>query len=157
MQVMPATGRKIARAKGVRYQRAALHDPAVSLEFGTHYLRQMSERYAGAVEKVLAAYNAGPHRVDAWTLARGEQSGRGLHRDDPLHRDAQLRDDRARQPRAVPEALRPGAHRPRAGRRRPEAVSFRLGDFRPQIDPKVLDARAGHARRRPRRRPSCGR
>ena len=73
MQVMPATGRKIARAKGVRYQRAALHDPAVSLEFGTHYLRLMSERYAGAVEKVLAAYNAGPHRVDAWTLARGEQ------------------------------------------------------------------------------------
>jgi soluble lytic murein transglycosylase len=73
MQVMPATGRTIARAKGVRFKRAALHDPATSLDFGTHYLRQMSERYAGAVEKVLAAYNAGPHRVDAWTLARGEQ------------------------------------------------------------------------------------
>jgi soluble lytic murein transglycosylase len=26
------------------------------------------------VEKVLAAYNAGPHRVDAWTAARGETS-----------------------------------------------------------------------------------
>ena len=73
MQVMPATGRTIARAKGVRFKRAALHDPATSLDFGTHYLRQMSERYGGAVEKVLAAYNAGPHRVDAWTLARGEQ------------------------------------------------------------------------------------
>jgi soluble lytic murein transglycosylase len=46
---------------------------ATSLDFGTHYLGQMSQRYAGAVEKVLAAYNAGPHRVDAWTLARGEQ------------------------------------------------------------------------------------
>jgi len=73
MQVMPATGRTIARAKGVRFKRAALHDPATSLDFGTHYLGLMSERYAGAVEKVLAAYNAGPHRVDAWTLARGEQ------------------------------------------------------------------------------------
>jgi soluble lytic murein transglycosylase len=74
MQVMPATGRRIARAKGVGYRRAALNDPATSLDFGTHYLRQMSERYGGAVERVLAAYNAGPHRVDAWTRERGEQT-----------------------------------------------------------------------------------
>jgi soluble lytic murein transglycosylase len=73
MQVMPTTGRKIARAKGVRFKRAALNDPVTSLDFGTHYLRQMSERYSGAVEQVLAAYNAGPHRVDAWTALRGEQ------------------------------------------------------------------------------------
>jgi soluble lytic murein transglycosylase len=74
MQVMPATGRRIARDKGVRFKRTALVDPETSLDFGTHYLRQMSERYQGAVEKVLAAYNAGPHRVDAWTFARGEQT-----------------------------------------------------------------------------------
>jgi soluble lytic murein transglycosylase len=74
MQVMPATGRRIAHAKGVRYKRAALNDPMTSLDFGTHYLRQMSERFSGAVEQVLAAYNAGPHRVDAWTAMRGEQS-----------------------------------------------------------------------------------
>lgn len=74
MQVMPATGRTIARAKGVRFRRAALHDPVTSLDFGTHYLSQMSQRFDGAVEKVLAAYNAGPHRVDAWTAARGEMS-----------------------------------------------------------------------------------
>jgi soluble lytic murein transglycosylase len=72
MQVMPATGRRIARSKGQRYRRAALHDPGTSIDFGTHYLRQMSERYSGAVEKVLAAYNAGPHRVDSWTALRGE-------------------------------------------------------------------------------------
>jgi soluble lytic murein transglycosylase len=72
MQVMPATGRSIARAKGKRFRRAALHDPETSLDFGTHYLRQMSQRYSGAAEKVLAAYNAGPHRVDAWTALRGE-------------------------------------------------------------------------------------
>ena len=67
MQVIPATGRKLARDLGVRYRRTALHDPQTSLDFGTRYLRQMSERYDGAVERVLAAYNAGPHRVDAWT------------------------------------------------------------------------------------------
>jgi soluble lytic murein transglycosylase len=72
MQVMPGTGRRIARDKGQRFRRAALHDPETSLDFGTRYLRQMSERYSGAVEKVLAAYNAGPHRVDAWTALRGE-------------------------------------------------------------------------------------
>jgi len=72
MQVMPATGRRIARDKGQRFRRAALHDPETSLDFGTHYLRLMSERFSGAVEKVLAAYNAGPHRVDAWTAQRGE-------------------------------------------------------------------------------------
>jgi soluble lytic murein transglycosylase len=70
MQVMPATGRRLARDKGLRYRRAALHDPHTSLDFGTHYLRKMSDRYDGSVEKVLAAYNAGPERVDAWTTAR---------------------------------------------------------------------------------------
>jgi soluble lytic murein transglycosylase len=73
MQVMPATGRRIARSKGQRYRRAALHDPETSIDFGTHYLRQMSDRFSGQVEKVLAAYNAGPHRVDAWTAQRGER------------------------------------------------------------------------------------
>jgi soluble lytic murein transglycosylase len=67
MQVMPATGRKLARDLSVRYRRAALHDPQTSLDFGTRYLRQMSDRFDGAVERMLAAYNAGPHRVDAWT------------------------------------------------------------------------------------------
>jgi soluble lytic murein transglycosylase len=70
MQVMPATGRRLARDKGLRYRRAALHDPHTSLDFGTHYLRKMSDRYDGSVEKVLAAYNAGPERVDAWTTLR---------------------------------------------------------------------------------------
>jgi peptidoglycan lytic transglycosylase len=75
MQVMPATGRRIARDKGVRYRRAALHDPETSLDFGTHYLRKMSDRFSGDVEKVLAAYNAGPHRVDAWTELWGPTTG----------------------------------------------------------------------------------
>lgn len=70
MQIMGPTGRTIARDLGVRYRRAALHDPATSLDFGTHYLRQMLDRFDGHTERALAAYNAGPHRVDAWTAAR---------------------------------------------------------------------------------------
>jgi soluble lytic murein transglycosylase len=70
MQVIPATGRNLARDLRVPYRKAALHDPGTSLDFGTRYLRQMSDRFGGQVERVLAAYNAGPHRVDAWTGAR---------------------------------------------------------------------------------------
>ncbi len=67
MQVIPPTGRSLARDLGMRYKSSALTDPAVSLDFGTRYLRQLSDRFGGRVERVLAAYNAGPHRVDAWT------------------------------------------------------------------------------------------
>ncbi len=74
MQVMPATGRRIARTKGTRFRRAALHDPVTSLDFGTHYLRQMSDRFGGATPQVLSAYNAGPHRVDTWIAQRGATS-----------------------------------------------------------------------------------
>jgi soluble lytic murein transglycosylase len=70
MQVIPTTGRKLARDLGVRYQRASLHNPETSLGFGTRYLRQMMDRFGGQIERVLAAYNAGPHRVDAWTALR---------------------------------------------------------------------------------------
>jgi soluble lytic murein transglycosylase len=30
----------------------------------------MSDRFDGAVDKVLVGYNAGPHRVDTWTSLR---------------------------------------------------------------------------------------
>jgi soluble lytic murein transglycosylase len=70
MQVMPRTGRTLARALRVRYSARALHDPAVSLTFGTHYLRQLYDRFGGRAERVLAAYNAGPERVEAWTAGR---------------------------------------------------------------------------------------
>jgi soluble lytic murein transglycosylase len=74
MQVMPRTGRSLARSLSVRYRTEALHDPATSLDMGTRYLRDMLDRYQGRVERALAAYNAGPHRVDAWTAGRPDVS-----------------------------------------------------------------------------------
>lgn len=70
MQIMPYTGRSLARSLGVRFRRDALHDPSTSLTFGTAYLRDMLARFGGREERALAAYNAGPHRVDAWTSGR---------------------------------------------------------------------------------------
>jgi soluble lytic murein transglycosylase-like protein len=54
-QLMPAT----ARALGVNPR-----DPAANLEGGARYLRMMIDRFGGDVVKALAAYNAGPERVE---------------------------------------------------------------------------------------------
>jgi soluble lytic murein transglycosylase len=70
MQLMPPTGRALARDVGVRRLTVAqLHDPAMALKLGTRYLKEMIDRFGGKVERALAAYNAGPHRVAVWNLA----------------------------------------------------------------------------------------
>ncbi|MEM7480642.1 MAG: lytic transglycosylase domain-containing protein [Acidobacteriota bacterium] len=53
MQVMPATG-------GFSTE---LSNPAVNLDIGARYLRQLLDTYDGDLELALAAYNAGPGNV----------------------------------------------------------------------------------------------
>ena len=67
MQVMPATGRALARLEGVSYRASRLYDPGVSIRFGTRYLHQLLDQFASRPELALAGYNAGPHRVKDWT------------------------------------------------------------------------------------------
>ncbi len=54
-QLMPGT----AREMGVDPD-----DPFANLEGGARYLRQQLDRFDGNIEKALAAYNAGPGRVE---------------------------------------------------------------------------------------------
>ncbi len=54
-QLMPATAREL----GVDPS-----DPFANLEGGARYLRQQIDRFDGDLEKALAAYNAGPGRVE---------------------------------------------------------------------------------------------
>jgi len=71
MQLMPPTGRALARAAGIKKLAVSqLHDPALGLKLGTVYLREMIDRFGGKIERAVAAYNAGPHRVAVWNLAR---------------------------------------------------------------------------------------
>lgn len=54
-QLMPATARELGVDPG---------DPFANLEGGARYLRAQLDRFDGDLEKALAAYNAGPGRVE---------------------------------------------------------------------------------------------
>ncbi len=60
MQVMPRTARCTFGARP-----GILWNPDDNIELGTAYLRVLANRYQGHFRRVLAAYNAGPTRIDA--------------------------------------------------------------------------------------------
>jgi len=67
MQLMPKTGRQVARYLRLPYSGLnTLTDPHSNIRLGTSYLGQMAERFGGNRVLATAAYNAGPHRVAAW-------------------------------------------------------------------------------------------
>lgn len=67
MQIMPYTGRVLARSQGKAFRRSSLYDPETNIRYGTIYLKQMIDRFGGRVDYALASYNAGPNRVVKWT------------------------------------------------------------------------------------------
>ena len=67
MQILPPTGRSLARRVGIKNLAARqLYNPDLSLRLGTLHLRTVLNRFDGKLEYSLAAYNAGEHRVDKW-------------------------------------------------------------------------------------------
>jgi len=77
MQLMPTTGKKVARDISLPYSGLdTLTDPQSNIRLGTTYLGQMAERYDGNQVLATAAYNAGPHRVDAWLPDSGNIDAR---------------------------------------------------------------------------------
>jgi soluble lytic murein transglycosylase len=75
MQLLPNTGKTVAKqVKLKKYSAAQLFTPAVNLELGTRYFKEMVDKYNGQFEYALAAYNAGTDRVGDWL-------GQGHYRD----------------------------------------------------------------------------
>ncbi len=67
MQVMPATGRWVARKIGLEgYRNEQLADPLINLQLGTSYLRLVLDDLSGSQAMAAAAYNAGPGRPRRW-------------------------------------------------------------------------------------------
>lgn len=66
MQVLPRVGAELARSQGIGdWDPVLLYQPEISIAFGTQHLAETSRLYA-TPERVLAAYNAGVHRVQRW-------------------------------------------------------------------------------------------
>ena len=72
MQLMPATAIAVARKLGDTPELAALtSSPDTNMRLGTAYLRGLQDQF-GALPLALAAYNAGPRRVQDWVTANGD-------------------------------------------------------------------------------------
>ena len=70
MQVLPKTGKLLARQLKVRYTKNRLFEPDFNIEVGMAYIANLV-RETGAFEYAAAAYNAGEDRIAAW---KGERN-----------------------------------------------------------------------------------
>jgi soluble lytic murein transglycosylase len=73
MQLMPFTAQAVAKQIGTPTSLTTLtSDPAHNMRLGTAYLREMLDRFDNSLPLAVAAYNAGPHRVDQWLPENGD-------------------------------------------------------------------------------------
>jgi soluble lytic murein transglycosylase len=67
MQLMPKTGKQIARDLNEQWQSEnSLFNPDINIKYGSYYYRQLLNRFNGHFALATAAYNAGPGRVTNW-------------------------------------------------------------------------------------------
>ena len=80
LQLIPRTALLMAGQLGLPYNQGLLTgDPDYNVRLGSHYLKTLLKRYDGEVALALAAYNAGPRRVDEWVRLHGDPRRRDRH------------------------------------------------------------------------------
>lgn len=73
MQLMPGTAREVARKRGWSHQNEWLTtQPKQNVLVGCAYLNDLLARFNGSYPLALAAYNAGPRRVNEWIEEFGD-------------------------------------------------------------------------------------
>ncbi len=73
MQLLPATAQATARRLNIAHQLPWLQsNPAHNMRLGAAYIDQMLSRFRGTWPYAIAAYNAGPGRVDEWLQTYGD-------------------------------------------------------------------------------------
>lgn len=71
MQIRPFVARDVAHRAGWRFEKRMLRDPVENVRLGVRYLVELRKRF-GTPKLALAAYNAGPSRVEQ-RIARGRR------------------------------------------------------------------------------------
>jgi soluble lytic murein transglycosylase len=67
MQIIPPTGRRLAKRVGMRnFSARSLENPEINARLGTQYFGDMVKEFGG-YHFALAGYNAGEHRVRRWS------------------------------------------------------------------------------------------
>jgi soluble lytic murein transglycosylase len=70
MQIVPATGRQLARSLGIRrFTTSMLTNPETNIRMGTLYFSRLVQQFGGTYY-ALASYNAGENRVVRWKAER---------------------------------------------------------------------------------------
>ncbi len=70
MQIVPATGRRLARTLGIRrFTTSMLTNPEINIRMGTLYFSRLAQQFGGTYY-ALASYNAGESRVVRWKAER---------------------------------------------------------------------------------------
>ena len=73
MQLMPGTAREEAGKAGMQYMEASLiQDAGYNVQLGSNHIQRLLARYDGSYPLAIAAYNAGPGRVNQWLRANGD-------------------------------------------------------------------------------------
>lgn len=66
MQIMPYTGKYIAKKLKSQFSVDSLEIPAFNIKFGTYYLKELLDQFDENAILALASYNAGPHNAKKW-------------------------------------------------------------------------------------------
>lgn len=73
MQLMPGTARDVSARLGIPYSPSSLiGSPEYNVSLGSTYISEMLQRFDGSYILALAAYNAGPSRVNQWLASNGD-------------------------------------------------------------------------------------